>query len=707
MKIQLDNKKKYAILTLRSITPMKTKNLVDAEISPEIPKPVEYILIVDDDEDIIDTLELILKRNKYEVIKAKNGEEAIKIIEKTPLALIICDQNMPGIGGVEVLKKASELAPDTYRILLTGNTDLKGTINAINVAKINHYISKPWENEKLLDIIKSTFEKYRLVNENKALQELIQKQHRSLEEKHEKLRHELILGGKIHEKLLLGNTPTNIPGFTIEALSIPSKEVDGDFFEFYQPSPKIFDVVIADVMGKGIPAALVGTAVKTQMIRFSMPFPDADIYVDKKGWYHNLLSPDDIMNQVDKAISKQLIELEYFVTLFYGRFDIQYKKFIYVDAGSPKPIHYKALEKKAELLQGQNYPLGVTECNTYQLMDTSFKSGDLFVFYSDGVPEARSQDEQFYGVERLVDLVENNHDLEAKELIKLIRSSITTFTKQDYYDDDLTLIVIKIGDYDRPDLAEISSMQFRSHYSQLPVARKFIERFCTKAPGNKVKLSMEMQLLIDEIFCNIVKHGYQGDERGMINIKAELTEDTLVINVFDQGKSFDPSHISEVSLAGNRDGGYGWHIIRELTDKIIYVKKDEEKGWNHLTIFKKYHMGGKPMEFAQEQKENVLIITPENDSLDASDAPQFKDKVIEIITENKSMSVVFDLNKLQFIDSSGLGSFLSVLRTLNSRGGDLKLARMNGQIQTMFELVKMHKIFKIYNSTEDAIKSFK
>jgi sigma-B regulation protein RsbU (phosphoserine phosphatase) len=686
---------------------MKTKNIIDPEITKKQVAFSEKILVVDDDEDILETLELILKRNGYDVITAKNGEEAIKTIETIPLAIIICDQKMPGIGGIEVLQKASNLIPDTCRILLTGNTDLSGTIDAINVAKINHYISKPWDNKKILETIHSTIEKYRLVNENKKLQELIQKQHLSLAEKHEKLQRELTLGGKIHEKLLLGKTPTNIPGFTIEALSVPSKEVDGDFFEFYQPSTKVFDVVIGDVMGKGIAAALVGTAVKTQMIRFSMPFPEADIYNDKKGWHHNLLSPDNIMNQVDKAISKQLIELEFFVTLFYGRFDIQFKKFSYIDAGSPKPIHYQAAEQKAILLQGENYPLGITEGNKYFLKDTSFNKGDIFVFYSDGVSEARSPDEQFYGVERLIHLVEGNQDLKARDLINLIRSSITAFTKQEHHEDDLTLIVIKIGHYERPDLAEVASMQFRSIYSQLPAVRKFVERFCVNAPGNHEKLAIETQLLIDEIFCNIVKHGYEGNDRGMIHVKTELTEDCLIINVFDQGKSFDPRHVNEPSLAGNRDGGYGWHIIRELTDKIIYIKKENDTGWNHLTIFKKYHIGGKEMEFAQEQKENILIITPEKESLDASDAPEFKDKVIELITESKSMSVVFDLNKLQFIDSSGLGSFLSVLRTLNARGGDLKLARMNGQIRTMFELVKMHKIFEIYNSTEDAIESFK
>ena len=686
---------------------MQTQGVKKLSIAEEVSADKLKILVVDDDEAILETLSIILKRGGYKVIAAPNGEEAIKIIQSTPLALIICDHKMPGISGIEVLQKASEIMPDAGRVLLTGNVDLSGTIDAINVAKINQYISKPWDNEKLLEVVKSSLERFTLVTENKALHELIVKQHKILEEKHEKLRLELILGGKIHEKLLLGKLPQDIPGFTIEALSIPSQEIDGDFFEFYQPTPKVFDMVIGDVMGKGIAAALVGTAVKTQMIRFSMPYPDVDIYDDKRGWHHSLLPPDSIMDQVDKAISKQLIELEFFVTLFYGRFDIQYKTFKYIDAGSPKPIHYRAKANKAEFLKGENYPLGISTNNKYKLMETTFDNGDLFVFYSDGVSEARAPDQSFYGVDKLITLVENNHDLKAKDLLNLIKSSLTEFTQEEHKKDDLTLIVIKIGHYERPDLAEISSMQFRSHYSQLSALRKFVERFCVKAPGNQQQLSAEIQLLMDEIFCNIVKHGYKDNPRGIIHIKTELTPSAIVVNIFDQGVAFEPSQVNEPSLAGNKDNGYGWHIIRELSDKIIYAKKEDEMGWNHLTIFKRYHIGEKTMEFTQETKDNILVITPERDSLDASDAPEFKEKVMELIRNNKSNSVIFDLNKLQFIDSSGLGSFLSVLRALNAQGGDLKLSRMNSQIKTMFELVKMHKIFEIYNSTEDAIQSFK
>ncbi len=113
------------------------------------------------------------------------------------------------------------------------------------------------------------------------------------------------------------------------------------------------------------------------------------------------------------------------------------------------------------------------------------------------------------------------------------------------------------------------------------------------------------------------------------------------------------------------------------------------------------------MQFQHSTENNVLVITPQGKSLDAKEAPQFKENVLRLIEQKHVSDVVFDLHELQFIDSSGLGTFLSVLRVLNNTGGELKLACLNKPIRMMIELVSMHKIFEIYNSTQDAVRSFK
>lgn len=112
------------------------------------------------------------------------------------------------------------------------------------------------------------------------------------------------------------------------------------------------------------------------------------------------------------------------------------------------------------------------------------------------------------------------------------------------------------------------------------------------------------------------------------------------------------------------------------------------------------------MKFAHETHNNILIVIPEGDSLDAKEVPEFKELLMELIDKKTLQGVVIDLQHLRFIDSSGLGSFLSALRYLHSTGGDLKLSHMNKPIRTMFELIRMHKIFEIFNTTEEALRSF-
>lgn len=112
------------------------------------------------------------------------------------------------------------------------------------------------------------------------------------------------------------------------------------------------------------------------------------------------------------------------------------------------------------------------------------------------------------------------------------------------------------------------------------------------------------------------------------------------------------------------------------------------------------------MEISHNVIKNILMVTLEGEYLDAKETPSFKQKVGNLLAGEKINRAVFDLHRLQFIDSSGLGALLSILKTLHSSGGDLKLSGMNHAVRAVFELVCMHKIFDIFNSAEDALLSF-
>lgn len=671
-------------------------------------KTREEILIVDDDRLVLSALAETIKREGYPVLTAQNGEEAIQKMTTHPIALIICDQRMPGLSGIEVLKKALIIRPEAIRVVLTGNSDLETVMQAINVGQISQFILKPWEDISLRQTINSCIEKYRLVKENQNLHHLIFSQHKELAKNHETLRHELQLGARIHETLLLGKVPRLSPGFDIAATTVPSKDIDGDFFEFYRPNPAFLDVILGDVMGKGIPAALVGIAVKTQLMRFAIPFMHTQVFDNVKGlWQDDLLSPQEILAHVHAEISNQLIDLEYFVCLFYGRFNTTKRTFTYVDCGATKPIHYRAKQKKAFQLSGNSFPIGMVTEDAFSQKEVLFSLDDIVVFYSDGITEARSPQNEFYGVDRLVEIIEKNSSDNAQTLLSKVKNDVLSFAQKETFDDDLTLLIVKIGPSDLPKISEQLTVKFNSELSQLKAVRQFVQRCCQKAAGNSEKLTNQLQLAINESFCNIAIHGYKNEPGHPIIIQCDIQEDGILFQLSDQGEVFDPTKIPEPDLTGGKDHGFGWFIIREIADRIFYLHKESDAGWNHLQIFKRYYCEEEKMEVEHKSEEGVLIITPEGSSLDAKEAPEFKEKVINIISNDNANNVIFDLHRLQFIDSSGLGSFLSVLRVLHTRGGELKLANMNKPIRTMFELVSMHKIFEIFHSTEDAVRSFK
>jgi len=141
----------------------------------------DTILCVDDESDNVEALERLF-RKKFNVLKATSGVEALKILDQhpEPIALIISDQRMPNMTGVELLEQSQKKSPDTIRILLTGYTDVESIILAVNQGQIYRYLTKPWDPVDLLNTVEKAVEKYNLRKElaeknrhlEKALDEL-------------------------------------------------------------------------------------------------------------------------------------------------------------------------------------------------------------------------------------------------------------------------------------------------------------------------------------------------------------------------------------------------------------------------------------------------------------------------------------------------------------------------------------------------------
>ncbi|TSA05995.1 MAG: response regulator [Deltaproteobacteria bacterium] len=138
------------------------------------------ILIVDDEANILRALRRVFRRESYRVLTASSGAEGLEILQKEHIDLIISDQRMPEMSGVQFLARAKELYPGTIRIILSGYTDVDSITEAINVGNVYKFILKPWEDAALKTTIRESFEVARLQRENRELTETIKKQNEEL-----------------------------------------------------------------------------------------------------------------------------------------------------------------------------------------------------------------------------------------------------------------------------------------------------------------------------------------------------------------------------------------------------------------------------------------------------------------------------------------------------------------------------------------------
>lgn len=157
------------------------------------------LLLVDDEENIVSALVRLLRRDGYRILKANSGMQGLELLAQNTVGVIISDQRMPGMTGVEFLSKVKELYPDTVRIVLSGYTELNSVTDAINRGAIYKFLTKPWEDDLLRANVDEAFRRYELKMENARLNqeireanEKLQRANRELEERVEKKSREVM-----------------------------------------------------------------------------------------------------------------------------------------------------------------------------------------------------------------------------------------------------------------------------------------------------------------------------------------------------------------------------------------------------------------------------------------------------------------------------------------------------------------------------------
>ena len=395
---------------------------------------------------------------------------------------------------------------------------------------------------------------------------------------------EIEIGFRIQQTLLLDQPPVDVPGLQVAALTIPSQRIDGDFYVFLRHSDESLDVIVGDVMGKGIPAALLGAATKSHFLRaFS------DLMVLSKD--SKLPEPKEIVMLAHAELVRHLIDLDSFVTLCYARLDMSMCSLDLVDCGHTGIVHLHGKTGLHEILHGDNLPLGIREGEIYDQISVPFEPGDLFLFYSDGVTEARSSTGELFGPQRLEECIASNGQLEPASLVEAVRQAVAAFTGSGRLTDDLTSVAIRVQERQIPIARQ--ELEIRSDLKQLRKAREFVRAFCRNLPGPPLDEDSvaALELAVNEAASNIMKHAYHGREDQSIHLEAEAFPGRLAIQLHHFGDAFAPSTAPPPSFDGSRDSGFGVYIIARSVDEAMYYH--DERGRNCVALTKTRKAGGK------------------------------------------------------------------------------------------------------------------
>jgi serine phosphatase RsbU (regulator of sigma subunit) len=246
----------------------------------------------------------------------------------------------------------------------------------------------------------------------------------------ERMEEELSIARDLQTSMLPAICP-QIAGFNLAAVSNQAREVGGDFFDFIDMGKARIGLVIGDVTGKSVSGALVMSASRSVFRMLS----------------EQELPIGDIMMRANRRI-KNDVTSGMFVALLYAVLDAQDHYLGLCSAGQTQPIHFSSKTGEAVLVEteGDTFPLGILEDPQYEETKIQLTPGDKIVFYTDGIVEAMNEQNEMFGFERLLEVVQGAKSMTADSLLKEIIDRVNAFAGAAPQHDDLTVIVAGVGE---------------------------------------------------------------------------------------------------------------------------------------------------------------------------------------------------------------------------------------------------------------------
>ena len=357
----------------------------------------------------------------------------------------------------------------------------------------------------------------------------------------------------------------------------PAKEVGGDFFDYFRIDANHIGIAIADVSGKGVPAALFAVMSRTSL----------------RGMAAHVRSPGMILENINNFLENHNDE-NLFITFFYGILNETTGKFTYANGGHNAPIlvdedGVNPLELTAGMV------LGMFDEIEFEETSIDLKPGSRLVLFTDGIPEAFNIENEAYGDDRLLDVLASLPNRGPGDDVKKIVESVNTFVGNAPQFDDITCVIIHYRGLEQIDAVQRTSMEGKEmdvkltlncDLSEIPRVAEEIEQL-GEANDWPMTWIFNANLALDELLTNIISYGFKDQtDNAEISLSIAQSGRKLTIVLEDNGEPFDPFTEAmepdiDAALEDRPIGGLGVFFVKTLVDKATYVRHEDR---NRVTL---------------------------------------------------------------------------------------------------------------------------
>ncbi|MGN0243685.1 MAG: SpoIIE family protein phosphatase [Lachnospiraceae bacterium] len=341
--------------------------------------------------------------------------------------------------------------------------------------------------------------------------------------------------------------------FEIFAQMITAKEVGGDFYDFYLLNQNTFAFLIADVSGKGIPAAMFMMRAKTII----------------KDLAERGLEPHDVFTEANAKLCENN-DAGMFVTAWMGMLDLQTGILRFVNAGHNPPLLKRANGSYEYMKERSGLLLAGMEGVCYRKYEKQLQPGDQLYLYTDGVTEATDKNQCLYGEERLQHTLNGACALDTRGVCEIMKKDVDRFVGEAPQFDDITMLSVKLHH-----IRNERSVTVIPNKASRAVVEEFAEQMIEKCDV-KAGIANKIHIIIDEIYSNIVN--YSGAEYVTIDYMVE--DGTLHLTFTDNGVAYNPLKVAEpdvtLSAEDREIGGLGIFMVKKLCKHLEYAFEEDK-----------------------------------------------------------------------------------------------------------------------------------